>query len=355
MLRCADLRLDEAIQPRECLDGATITAYAEIYEAAEPGQEPFPPLDVFDVEGTYYVADGFHRLEAARRVGLETFPCHVHVGTIRDAMIFACFANVRRGLRYHHGDWGRILERLLRDPEMAQRKDRQLAEELGVSHVYVWQVRQRVQAEARLQAELAQLPTTATTPATRTQERLAQYLDLPVEALQDLEAQRGPYTSPRSATTPALIRTLVHDVAEGHGSPREVAQRLKEDITRRLRDTPPPETRPARPSRSKEATQARQAKEERETLARALHGILWQLQEVYPWNADEPAHADAAWVEEEAEDGPKLRAKAQAMVAAILPKDLLMYDGDFQIARLVFAALDAAWQARMQAAGAGVS
>ena len=188
-LACAALQVDDGIQPREHLDLATIRAYTETYQEAAPGEEPFPPLDVFHVQDTYYVADGFHRLAAAREADRETLPCQVHAGSKRDAMVFACFANVRRGLRYHHGDWGRILARLSADPEVARRSDRQLATELGVSHVYVWKIRTRVEEEARLRDTLAQLPATAKAPPARAQEQLAQYLEVPVTHLQDLAAQ----------------------------------------------------------------------------------------------------------------------------------------------------------------------
>jgi ParB-like chromosome segregation protein Spo0J len=345
MLPCADLQVDDEIQPRERLESPTITTYAEIYTAAEPGEEPFPPLDVFESQGSYYVADGFHRLEAARQAKRETVPCQVHQGSTRDAMVFACFANVRRGLRYQHGDWGRILERLLADPEIAQRGDRQLARELGVSHVYVWKIRQRVQEEARLQAELAQFPTTAPTPQARAQEQLAQYLDVPVQSLKDLAAQppMGYAYAMYGRTTPQLIKALARDRAERDRSPRQVAQQLAEHITRSTSQAPPPESRPPRPSRAKDAVVARQAEREREALAGEFWGIVEELYVAYPWIPWDEMPAD----DEVAEDGPKIHAKAQALVAAVLPKDEGFVHERMQVARLVFAALDAAWQARM--------
>jgi hypothetical protein len=355
MLACADLLLDDAIQPRERLDDQVLREYTENYTAAEPDHEPFPPLDVFDVGGTYYVADGFHRLEAARRADRATVPCHVHQGSKRDAMVFACFANVRRGLRYQHGDWGRILERLLADPEIAQRGDRQLATELGVSHTHVWGVRRRVQAEARLKAELAQLPTTATTPQARAQEQLAQHLGVPVQALKDLAAQEpgGGYPGTlRGATTPQLIKTLVqaddlshrapHDRPER--SPRQAAQHLAEEIIRVTTEAPEPLR--ARPSRAKEAVAARRAAREQEALERLLRSLLYQCEDIYPWPVDEDGNELGVW-EAEVTDTPALHARAQAMVATVLPRDEEYGYKRWKFARLVFAALDAAWQARM--------
>ena len=81
------------------------------------------------------------------------------------------------------------LERLLADPEIAQRGDRPLARDLGMSHMTVWRTRARLAEEARLQAEIAAMPATATAPKAREQEQLAAYLAVPVQALKALSEQ----------------------------------------------------------------------------------------------------------------------------------------------------------------------
>ena len=140
-LACSALQVDTGIQPRLALDSQVVTKYATLYEEDEEGQTTLPPLDVFQVEGAYYVADGFHRLAAALQASRDTVPCQVYTGTRRDAMVHAVFANVRRGLDYSYGDKQQILERLLADPEIAARGDRSLAQDLGVSHMTVWRTR----------------------------------------------------------------------------------------------------------------------------------------------------------------------------------------------------------------------
>jgi hypothetical protein len=89
----------------------------------------------------------------------------------------------------------------------------------------------------------------------------------------------------------------------------------------------------------------RKAEQEREALARELWGIAQELHEAYPWTPWEEIPEDGP--EEVAEDGPKLHAKAQALVAAIVPKDEAYEYERWQVARLVFAAIDAAWTARV--------
>jgi ParB-like chromosome segregation protein Spo0J len=42
---------------------------------------------------SYYLADGFHRVAAAKSVNLEELPAEIRVGTKREAMLYACGAN----------------------------------------------------------------------------------------------------------------------------------------------------------------------------------------------------------------------------------------------------------------------
>jgi len=176
-LPVADLQAEDAIQPREYLSTQFIDDYQTLYAEDEEGESTLPPLEVFAIAETYYVADGFHRLEAARRAHKATVPCHIHQGTHRDAMVYAIFANLRRGLPYQYGDKQRIVERLLGDTEHAQRSDRALARDVGVSHVYVWKIRTRLAEQHRLQETLATIPTTTKGARARAEEQLATYLD----------------------------------------------------------------------------------------------------------------------------------------------------------------------------------
>ena len=85
----------------------------------------------------------------------------------------------------------RPLERLLADPEIAQRGDRLLARDVGMRHMTVWRTRARLAEEARLQAEIAAMPATATAPKAREQEQLAAYLAVPVQALKRFRSSRA--------------------------------------------------------------------------------------------------------------------------------------------------------------------
>jgi len=179
-LAVATLQVDPAIQPRAALTTSVIAEYATLYAEVDD-YEPLPPLDVFHLEGGYYLADGFHRAAAAQEARRPTVLCRVYQGTRQDAIRHAALANLKRGLPYSHGDRAQVLERLLHDPEVGQRSDRQLAADLGLSHMTVNRARHRLAHIATLTQELAAQPTTAPTPAAQRQEQLASFLDVPVE------------------------------------------------------------------------------------------------------------------------------------------------------------------------------
>lgn len=48
-----------------------------------------PPVTVFDVDGTLLLADGYHRVAAAQRLGRTTVPAEVRTGRRDDALRFA--------------------------------------------------------------------------------------------------------------------------------------------------------------------------------------------------------------------------------------------------------------------------
>ena len=181
------------IQPRERLNTGLVEDYQGIYTEAAPASAPFPPLEVFEIDGAYYVADGFHRLAAARAAGIPQVRCRVSQGTPRDAMLYAAEANARHGLRYTAGDKARIVQRLLGDAEIAALSDRAMARRFGLSHTYVSQVRKRLDAERTVAADLATVATRARSPRNKERERLAGLLCplLPADELPTAEELAG--------------------------------------------------------------------------------------------------------------------------------------------------------------------
>jgi hypothetical protein len=131
---------DGGTQMRAGMDAATITEYADAL--AEADAWPFPPIVVFHDGEKYWLADGFHRVNAAHRSGkFSQIPADVRAGTRRDAILHAAGANAAHGLRRTNGDKRRSVEVLLRDEEWSQWSDREIAKRCLVSHNFVSELR----------------------------------------------------------------------------------------------------------------------------------------------------------------------------------------------------------------------
>lgn len=64
----------------------------------------FPPVLIGQIGQAYYVLDGFHRLEAAKRNGRTEVRAKVAKMTARDATAYAIDANVTNGLPFNYED-----------------------------------------------------------------------------------------------------------------------------------------------------------------------------------------------------------------------------------------------------------
>lgn len=125
-------------QTRAELRVDTVIEYAE---AMLRGDE-FPPVDVFhDAKGNYWLADGFHRHQAAVRAESDSMLANVHEGELRDAIWFALSANTTNGIRRTNADKRRCVMIALGDKEWSSMSDRAIADHLGVGYSLVSDVR----------------------------------------------------------------------------------------------------------------------------------------------------------------------------------------------------------------------
>jgi len=124
-------------QPRAEIDQDVVAEYAELMEAGAK----FPPIVVFTDGATYWVADGFHRYWAIRRLKREKIDCEVHQGTVEDARWYSYSANQTHGLRRSNEDKRKAVLAALRHPKGAKLSDGKLAEHVGVSQPFVSKVR----------------------------------------------------------------------------------------------------------------------------------------------------------------------------------------------------------------------
>ncbi|MBT4818826.1 MAG: ParB N-terminal domain-containing protein [Lentisphaerae bacterium] len=139
-LRIADIIRDEATQPRSEMNDAVVAQYAELMQ----GDTVFPPVVVFHSEGTYVLADGFHRIAAAELAGLEEIESEVREGSRRDAILFALDANSKHGLNWTNADKRRAVTLLLEDEEWSKWSTRVIAGRCGVSHTLVSNLRREL-------------------------------------------------------------------------------------------------------------------------------------------------------------------------------------------------------------------
>lgn len=151
----AELRLEEAAQPRVQLDAETLDDYTERMRLdARRGAvvdlegERWPDLRVFrDHAAQLWLADGFHRVRAARNAGLEVFQATVSPGERRDAILHSLKANARHGKRRTNADKRRAVTSALTDEEWSAYSDQRIAQMCVVTRRFVGKVRKEL-AEA---------------------------------------------------------------------------------------------------------------------------------------------------------------------------------------------------------------
>ena len=127
-----DLVLDPNLNLRDRLDDFTVERYAEAWER-------MPPVTVFEVDGRWLLADGFHRHAAAVMLGRRCDPAEVRQGTFTEALDFVVEVNLFHGLPLTRAERRRAVEIKLRLHH--DWSDRRLAEELGVSRELVAKTR----------------------------------------------------------------------------------------------------------------------------------------------------------------------------------------------------------------------
>jgi len=88
-LAIAGLELNPKVQVRASLDQETIKRYAELKD--------LPPITIVVIDGDHVVADGWHRVRAAKKRGDEVIRAEVLEGDWKLAYEIACKNNIRHG------------------------------------------------------------------------------------------------------------------------------------------------------------------------------------------------------------------------------------------------------------------
>jgi len=144
-LRLENIRIDGGTQPRVEIDQKVVADYADLYANGVN----LPPVTVFFDGTSHWLADGFHRYWATKKIDCEVIFADVHQGTQRDAILYSAGANAAHGLRRSNADKHRAVMMLLEDEEWSQWSDREIARRCGVVHRTVSDARRSLTGENR--------------------------------------------------------------------------------------------------------------------------------------------------------------------------------------------------------------
>lgn len=126
---------DPALQVRvDGLNEGTVQNYMAVLENGET----LPAIVVFRLpDGGLLLSSGFHRLEAHKRLGLVEIAAEIREGTRQDAIRFAFEDNKSHGLPLSNKDKKAYMLARLEDGMWSQIGNREIARQLGISHVTV--------------------------------------------------------------------------------------------------------------------------------------------------------------------------------------------------------------------------
>lgn len=135
-LNVSDIRIDGGTQIRKQLNQDKVDEYA----AQMMDGEVFPPITVFFDGSSYWLASGFHRYFATKKINNETIDVDVKQGTIEEATLFALGDN-KHGLNMTAEDYRRSVEIMLGHPVWSNWSNAQIARHIGVSAMTVGRVK----------------------------------------------------------------------------------------------------------------------------------------------------------------------------------------------------------------------
>ena len=166
MFNIEAISIDKGTQARVAISQDTVDDYAR---QMEDGAK-FPPVIVVHDGVEYYLADGFHRYFATRKLKRITIDVDVVKGTLREAILYSLKANKLHGLRPTIDDKRKSVTLMLLDPEWKLWADREIARHCGVSHVFVAKMRKElaggeVQATSKYKNKAGNVSTFTNRPA----------------------------------------------------------------------------------------------------------------------------------------------------------------------------------------------
>ena len=134
------IRIDGGTQSRTKINIDAVEDYAaKMADGVE-----FPPVVVFFDGKDHWLADGFHRYHALRKIEKASVRCQVQNGTVRDAILYSFGANGMHGLPMTNEDKWHIVTEMVGDFEWSEWSDREISRRCHVSHIFVAKVRSSI-------------------------------------------------------------------------------------------------------------------------------------------------------------------------------------------------------------------
>jgi len=135
------LASDPELQVRDKLNKSMVDQFAERMET-EADLKNFVAIDVFFDGEKYWLADGHHRVEAAKKKGYDKIWAIVHQGTQNDALLAAVAINARHGLPLTRSERRRAVVTVVkRCPDQSIRS---IAALVGLSHQTIIRIKNQL-------------------------------------------------------------------------------------------------------------------------------------------------------------------------------------------------------------------
>jgi hypothetical protein len=179
----AVIRTDGGTQSRCKLD---LEAVQDLAEALRAGN-PIPAIRVYDDGTDLWLADGFHRVAAAKVVELDEIEALVLPGGQRDAFLYCLGANSEHGVRRTSADKRRAVHMALDDEELSQKSDREIARVCAVSHTMVSNLRRERETAATAASAPAPTSTETAKPTKAPEESDAELVVMAIEGMEALK------------------------------------------------------------------------------------------------------------------------------------------------------------------------
>ena len=127
------LRIDGGTQSRDVIEQSQIDTYAEAMSRGDK----FPAVTVFFNGLDYYLADGFHRYFAVKKLGKTSILTNLVTGTLRDAILYSKGANADNGLHRSNATKRKCVNDMLDDFEWQFWSNSEIAKACRVSAEFV--------------------------------------------------------------------------------------------------------------------------------------------------------------------------------------------------------------------------